>query len=80
MTLPASLRRRSDVDAIWEDIEPYLGTTIDERSRIMSDLCEYAAEQIAAHPRGQEINDYQDPRSPKSLALWLRLVRAARHP
>lgn len=76
--LPAALQRRSDRDAIFEDIEPYLGTTVEERSRVLGDLCRFAAEQIAAHRDGQRILDYQDPRSPGSLRLWLALVAGAR--
>lgn len=75
--LPASLRRRSDVEAIGEDLRPYLGTTASERAGILAALCRYAAEQIAARPDGQRILDFQHPRSAESLALWLRLVAAS---
>ena len=72
--LPASLRRRSDQDAIREDIAPYLGTTVEERLGIMSHLCRFAAEQVAAQSDPNRILDWQDPRSPESEALWRRLV------
>ncbi len=73
--LPPSLRRRSDRDAILDDLEPYRGTTVEERSAIMSQLCRLAAEQIAAQPDPRRVLEWQDPRSPESLALWQRLVR-----
>ncbi|MBN2494346.1 MAG: hypothetical protein JXR96_07150 [Deltaproteobacteria bacterium] len=76
--LPASLRRRSDLDAVREDISPYLGTTVEERSEILSRLCRLAAEQIDARPDGQRILDFQQRRSASSLALWLRLVASSR--
>jgi hypothetical protein len=76
--LPSGLRRRSDREAIRDDIEPYLGTSLADRSRILSALCQFAAEQIAAHPRGAEILEFQDPRSPASLRVWRDLVARAR--
>ncbi len=76
--LPASLRRRSDVESIYEDIEPYVGTSVEERDAIMLELCRFAAEQIAASPRRDELCRYQDPRSPEALQLWRRLVAESR--
>lgn len=76
--LPASLRARSDREAIFADIEPYLDTTVDERVEIMAALCRAAAASIAAHPAGDRILAWQEPRSPQSEALWLDLVRRAR--
>ena len=75
--LPLSLQRRNDVDAVFADIAPYEGTTVEDRVRIMIDLCRYAAEQVSVRPDGQRILDFQDPRSPESLALWCRLVAAS---
>ncbi len=75
--LPASLRRRSDIEAIADDIAPYLGTTVAERSEVMSELCRLAAEQVAAHPEGHRILEFQEPRSRASMALWMRLVAQA---
>ncbi|MBM4246510.1 MAG: hypothetical protein FJ148_22390 [Deltaproteobacteria bacterium] len=76
--LPASLRARSDREAIVADIEPYLGTTVDERVEIMAAPCRAAAESIAAHPAGDRILAWQEPRSAQSEALSLDLVRRAR--
>ncbi len=78
VTLPPALRRRSDREAIRDDLEPYLGTTPAERAETMSALCRFAAEQIVAHPRGAAILDFQEPRSPASLALWRDLMARAR--
>ena len=78
MGLPPGLRRRTDREAIFEDIEPYLGTTVEERSSIMSSLCHLAAEQIAARPDGWRVLTHQAPRSRESEQLWLRLVSASR--
>jgi len=77
--LPASLRRRSDLEAIREDLQPYRGTTSDERSEIVSKLCRSAAEQIAAHPDGRRILEFQEPLPAESAALWLRMVAEARN-
>jgi hypothetical protein len=76
--LPLSLRRWEDREAIFEDIAPYRGTTIEERSSVLSALCGLAAEQVAARPDGWRVLEHQDSRSPASEPLWLRLVAAAR--
>ncbi len=75
--LPAALRRRSDIEAIADDIAPYLGTTVAERSEIMGELCRLAAEQVAAHPQGHRILEFQESRSQDSMALWMQLVAEA---
>lgn len=76
--LPAGLRRRNDRDAILDDLAPYRGTTVAERSAIMSDLCRFAAEQIAAQPDPQRILAWQDPMPAESVALWRRLIARGR--
>ena len=76
--LPASLRRRGDREAVFEDIAPYLGTTVEQRSEILSALCRLAAEQVSAHPDGMRVLAYEDRRSPASERLWLDLVASAR--
>ena len=53
--LPLSLRRREDREAILEDIAPYRGTTIEERSSVLSAPCGLAAEQVAARPDGWRV-------------------------
>ncbi len=73
--LPPALRRRSDVEAIWEDIEPYVGATVEERMEILEDLCRLAAEHLTARP---DALAYEEPRSAESERLWLRLVAKAR--
>lgn len=78
VVLPAALRRRSDVEAIREDIAPYLGTTTVERSEILGALCRFAAQQIAAHPRKEEILAYQDPLPHRSRRTWAELVARSR--
>ena len=78
--LPLALRRRDDREAIREDIAPYQGTTVEQRSAILSDLCRLAAEQVNACPDGRRILAHEDRRSPTSERLWLRLVAAARRP
>jgi hypothetical protein len=76
--LPPALRRRDDREAIWEDIAPYRGTTVAQRSVISSDLCRLAAGQVNARPDGRRILAHEDRRSAESERLWLRLVAAAR--
>jgi hypothetical protein len=80
LALPIGLRRGDDRRAIFEDIAPYLGTTVEERSVILSELCRFAADCIASHPQSRRLIDWQDPRSAASEALWRRLVRSARQP
>ncbi|MCC6764095.1 MAG: hypothetical protein IT293_05475 [Deltaproteobacteria bacterium] len=75
--LPPALRRRSDHDAIREDIAPYRGTSVAERSEILEALCRLAAEQIAARADGRRVLQHQDPRLPAHEQLWIRLVTAA---
>jgi hypothetical protein len=76
--LPPGLRRRSDRDSIREDIEPYLGTSVEDRSRIMSELCQFAAEAIDQSPLRERILAFQEPRSAESLRLWSRLMERSR--
>ena len=76
--LPPALRRRDDAEAVAEDIAPYRGTTVAERSQILSSLCRNAAEQVNTRPDGWRILAHVDRRSPESERLWLRLVAAAR--
>ena len=75
--LPAGLSQQSNEQAILDDLAPYRGTSVEERSSILSMLCRYAAEQIAAHPEGKRILAYRDRRTPESLETWCRL--GARH-
>jgi hypothetical protein len=76
--LPLALRRRDDAEAVRDDILPYLGSSIEERSAILSALCRESAALIASRPDGERILAHQDPRSPESERLWLRLVARAR--
>ena len=76
--LPAALRRRDDRSAIEEGLTPYRGTTIEERSEILSALCRNGAEQIAGRQDGWRMLAHRDPRSTESEPLWLRLVAATR--
>ena len=75
--LPLGLRRRNDRDAVREDIAPYLGTSVAQRSEILSALCRLAAEQISARPDGTRVLQYEDRRSPESERLWVHLMTAA---
>jgi len=76
--LPASLRRRDDRSAVLEDIAPYRGTSLAERSEILSALCRLAAEQVSARRDGERILRHEDRRSPEAERVWLRLLAAAR--
>ncbi|HEX7476682.1 MAG TPA: hypothetical protein VF331_02645 [Polyangiales bacterium] len=74
----AILNPRSDIEAIAEDIQPYVGTTVAERAEIMERLCEFAAEQVAARADGWRVLAYQDRRSAASRELWRTLVERSR--
>ncbi|HUB08014.1 MAG TPA: hypothetical protein VMB50_13470 [Myxococcales bacterium] len=74
--LPASLQRRDGAASIHEDVAPYREATMEERSRMVSDLCRLAVEQAGGRT---DVYAWQDACSPESEALWLRLVREARH-
>jgi len=76
--LPPALRRRDDREAVREDLLPYLGSSVEERSAILSALCREAAELIARRPDGERVLAHQDRRSPESERLWIRLVARAR--
>lgn len=76
--LPKSLQARSDREAIWEDLAPSLGMTIEERSRTLSELCEWARAALDANPDAKRAWAWEDKRSPESLALWRGLVAQAR--
>ena len=73
--LPTSLQARSNRDAIFEDIAAYQGMPIEERSRVVSELCSLAVRQLNASPNSQAAWAYEEPRSAASLALWQRLMR-----
>jgi hypothetical protein len=75
-TLPPALARRDDIEAIHDDIAPYLGTSVAERSEIMSALCRLAVEQIVASGAPERILRHEDARSPESERVWLRLMGA----
>jgi hypothetical protein len=76
--LPKSLEARSDRAAIWEDIAPYREMTASERARALSELCAWARDALDANPQAAKAWAWEDKRSAESLALWRRLVTAAR--
>jgi hypothetical protein len=77
-SLPPALRRRTDRESIAEDIEPYLGTSIEERSMILSALCKFASEVTDQSPLRRRILEFEEARSPESLELWSRLMQRSR--
>jgi hypothetical protein len=76
--LPPSLRQRSDIDSIREDIAPYAGMSEADRSETVSELCRWARDAIEASPNPAQAWAWEDKRSAESLALWKRLVAKAR--
>lgn len=76
--LPASLRQRSDVESIAEDIASYRDLSPAERSRVVSELCRWAADALDASPDPARAWAWEDRRSTESLALWRRLMDEAR--
>lgn len=76
--LPKSLQARSDREAIREDIAPYVGMSVEDRSRTLSELCRWARDALDANPQRERAWAWEDKRSPEALALWMRLVAAAR--
>ncbi len=78
--LPASLRQRSDRDAIREDVAPYAGMSPEELARALSELCRWARDAIEASPNPAKAWAWEDKRSPESLALWKELLARARKP
>ena len=77
-TLPKSLQARSDRESIREDIAPYIGMSINERSKVVSELCAWARDALEANPNCARAWAWEDKRSAESLDLWRRLVSAAR--
>ena len=76
--LPPALRRRSDREAVDDDLEPYRGTDVNERSTILGALCRHAADVLNDREDGVRVLAVEEPRSQESEALWLRLVARAR--
>lgn len=76
--LPKSLQARSNREAIFEDIAVYRGMAVEERSRVVSELCALAVRQLNASPNSKAAWAYEEPRSAESLALWRRLMRESR--
>jgi hypothetical protein len=76
--LPPSLRQRSDIESIREDIAPYRGMSAEQRAQVVSELCRWARDAIAASPAPEKAWSWQDRRSPESLELWRRLMREPR--
>ena len=65
-----------DRQAILDDVAPYRGMSPEELDEARHGLCRLAAEQWATWPA--RAREYQDPLSPDTNALWLRLVSAYR--
>lgn len=76
--LPKSLQAGSDREAIREDVAPYVGMSVEERSQTVSQLCRWARDAIEASPNPARAWAWDDKRSKESLALWQRLIGAAR--
>ncbi len=65
--LPKSLQARSDREAIREDLAPYVGMTIEGRSRTLSELCRWACDSLEANPNRERAWAWEDKRSPEAM-------------
>ena len=66
-----------DRQAIFDDVAPYRGMSAAELDQARHGLCRMAREQMDRWP--MRARTHQDPLSPASEALWLRLVREYRN-
>ncbi|MBI5508000.1 MAG: hypothetical protein HY903_04535 [Deltaproteobacteria bacterium] len=76
---PFSIVRRTDAEDVARDVAGAAGTTMDDRARILEELCRMAAEQIAQHPDPKKALAWRDPLPPGSEALLARLRARFRH-
>lgn len=67
-------RRRSLKDEVEDDVAPLRGLSLEERGRILESVCRDAMAILRARPDAEQALQYQDPRSPESLATWQALV------
>jgi hypothetical protein len=68
-------RQRPLADQLEDDLAPLRDLTLEERAQVVKAVCSAARRIIDARPDGDRILAYQDPLSPESESLWLRLVR-----
>jgi len=76
---PDEMARR-DRDSIAEDVEPWRDSTVADRVRAVRGLLRLASASLAGDDElSAARREWQDPRSPESMELWLRLVSRSRH-
>lgn len=75
VTLPPALRARSARESVLEDIEPWVGSTVEERVKAVDSLCALAIDLLRANPNVDAAVAWQDPVPPSTRAHWARLMR-----
>jgi hypothetical protein len=71
-------RRRSLRDEVEDDVANLRGLTLELRGKIVESVCRDAMAILEARPDFKQAIQHQDPRSPESMATWLRLVKEHR--
>ncbi len=61
-----------------EDIEPWVGSTIEQRIKALESLCALAIDLLRANPNAAAAVAWQDPVSPSTREHWSRLMRLKR--
>ncbi len=60
--------------SVWDDVEPWLGTSVEQRADALVGVLRLADAILDGTPRGPAYREWQDERSAEAEALWLRLV------
>ena len=71
-------RRRRAVASVWEDVDPWLGSSTEDRATALVAVLRLADAIADGAEDGREYRRWVDRRSEEAEALWLRLVREHR--
>jgi len=67
----------SEREAVRADVEPYLGMSLEEKGRILSEACRLAASLLRNNPQRESLLARQEAPHPSYFAL---LEKLRRHP
>jgi hypothetical protein len=76
--LPPALRARTARESVLEDIEPWVGSTLEQRIKAVDSLSSLAIDMLRANPNVDAAVAWQDPVPPSSREHWARLMRLKR--
>lgn len=75
---PFVLRPRTARESVLEDIEPWIGSTVEQRIKAVEELTALAVDMLRANPNVDAAVAWQDPVPPSTREHWARLMRLKR--